>query len=386
MRVLFLIRSLELGGAEGQMALLARGLKARGHEVWVASFYAQGPLAAGLTAAGVEVIPLGKRGRWDWAGFFARLGREIKTRRPQVLYSFLDTPNLAAAMLRPRFPHLKVVWGVRASFMDLSRFGFFPAAMNRLTVLASPLASGIVVNSRAALDFHTGRGMPLRLVKVIENGVDTARFAPGEEGRAEVRREWGVGPDELLVGLAGRLDPMKDHPNFLKAAAIMAEAREDARFVCVGGGPTDYARRLKDMAASLGLAGRVVWAGERGDMPRAYRALDLAVSASYGESFPNAVAEAMASGLPVVVTRVGDSARAVAEADLAVPARDAEALAKACLAVLDIAAGERTALGLRLRERVVRRFSLEAMVAATERYLSWLLRAPALRSQPTRPE
>ncbi|MFZ5584426.1 MAG: glycosyltransferase [Thermodesulfobacteriota bacterium] len=374
-RLLLLSRSLELGGAERQLCLLAAGLKARGHQVDVACFYAQGPLMAELASAGVRVHPLGKSGRWDVLGAILALRRLAARLRPQALYSFLDTPNLLAALTRPLRPGLKVAWGVRASDMDLTRYGRFAALTARLLPHLAWGADVIIVNSQAGAEVAAARGLPAGKLVVIPNGIDTERFAPDPAAGAPVRAAWGVDPDETLVGLVGRIDPMKDHANFLRAMARVRERLPGLRLVCVGGGEAGLAE-LKALAASLGLADRLTWAGPRQDMPAVMNALDLCVLASaYGEGFPNVLGEAMACARPVATTRVGDAAWVVGRPELTAPPKDPAALAAACLGLLARPAAERQALGLALRRRVIEEFSLAAMVQASERVLCALIRA-----------
>lgn len=376
MRITLLTRSLELGGAERQLCLLAQGLKARGHDARVVSFYPGGPLTAMLTEAGVPVASPGKAGRWDLAGFAGRLAGLLRAGAPEVVYSFLDTPNLAAAWLKPWLRGAKVVWGVRASDMDLSRYDWFARLAGRLPALAAGGADLIIANSRAGAEQARLRGLPAAKLMVIPNGIDTARFFPDPAAGRVWRTHWGVAPGEDLVGVVARLDPMKDLPTFLGAAAIMREARPGSRFVVVGGGPADYAAGLKALGRELGLAGALTWAGPQTDMPGIMNALDLCVLPSaFGEGFPNVVGEAMACQVPCLVTEVGDAAWVVGEADLAVPPRQPEALAMAALSLLARTPEERAELGMRLRARVVERFSLEGMVAATERALAGVLAA-----------
>jgi glycosyltransferase involved in cell wall biosynthesis len=373
-RITLLTRSLELGGAERQLCLLARGLRERGHAVAVVSFYPGGPLTAMLDEAGVAVASPGKAGRWDLPGFAVRLAGLLRARAPEVVYSFLDTPNLAAAWLKPWLKGAKVVWGLRASDMDLSRYDWFARLMGRLPAFSAASADLIIVNSRAGAEQAGLRGLPMAKLTVIPNGIDTARFRPDPAAGRLWRARWGVAEGEDLVGLAARLDPMKDVPTFLGAAAIMREARPGSRFVVVGGGPADYAQGLEALGRELGLTGALTWAGAQTDMPGVMNALDLCVlSSAFGEGFPNVVGEAMACQVPCLVTKVGDAAWVVGEPDLAVPPRQPEELALAALAVLAQTPEQRAALGQRLRARVADNFSLEGMVAATERALAGVL-------------
>jgi hypothetical protein len=120
--VVLLIRSLALGGAQRQLVQLARGLKERGHRVTVGIFYSGGPLVAELEQAEVPVTKLGKGGRWNNLGFLLRLRRMIAALRPDVVYSFVGSANIFAALARPFVPDTKLVWSVRSSDMDLTRY------------------------------------------------------------------------------------------------------------------------------------------------------------------------------------------------------------------------------------------------------------------------
>ena len=138
-------------------------------------------------------------------------------------------------------------------------------------------------------------GFPEETMVVVHNGVDVKRFCPDAEAGKAVRREWEVKDDERLIGHVARMDPMKDHPAFLRAAGILAEERPAARFVCVGDGSEPRQRELRDLAKNLGLGDRLIWAGPRADIPAVFNALDILCSSSlYGEGFPNVLGEGMA--------------------------------------------------------------------------------------------
>ncbi|MDD4953251.1 MAG: glycosyltransferase, partial [Desulfovibrionaceae bacterium] len=276
MKILFLIRSLDPGGAERQLVNLANGLAARGHEVGLAVFYAGGVLEDQLR--GVRLLDLGKRGRWDVVGFLARVFGLLRAQRPDVVHGYLGTANVLCGLVKPFFPGLRAVFGLRASNMDLSRYDRLVRLSFALERRLSRLADRIVVNSASGLEHAAGLGFPRARMAVVKNGIDSALFRPDPEGRARVRREWGVGEAELLIGSAARLDPMKDHPTFLKAAARVRASGLAARFVCIGSGPPDAAQGLRALADSLGLGRGLIWAGLRRDMPAALSALDLACS------------------------------------------------------------------------------------------------------------
>ena len=369
-RLLLLARSLNQGGAQRQLVTLACGLRARGWDVAVARFYAGDRWEEELRHAGVTLYDLRKRGRWDVLAFLFRLGRLLRTERPTILHGYLSVPNLLAVLLRPLSPGTRIVWGIRASNMDLSHYDWLARLTFFLACRTACLADLIIVNSHAGRDYHIAHGYPRQKTLVIPNGIDTRRFQFDAAGRRRLRAEWGISSEAVLIGLVGRLDPMKDHPTFLRAAALLTLQDARCRFVCVGDGPPEYANKLRREARALGLDDRLIWAGSRDDMAAAYSAFDIACSSSYSEGLPNVVAEAMACGRPCVVTDVGDSAAVVGDTRWVVPPKDPAALCNALAPLLHLDPDDRSRLGVQARTRIVERFSVERMIEATSQALN----------------
>ena len=365
LRILFLIRSFGRGGAQRQLVTLATALHRAGWDVAVACFYGGDVFQRELVQAGVPVIDLRKRGRWDVAGFLWRLWRTLRTHDADVVHGYLTVGNLLALLAKLAHRHTRVVWGVRSAYMDRARYDRMARLTFRLSCLCARLADLVIVNSDAGAAHHAALGYPRDRMRTIPNGIDTQRFRFDADARARVRGEWHVPDDALLVGLIGRLDPMKDHPTFLAANARLAAHDPRWRFVCVGEGKAEYAATLHAQADELGLADRLIWAGPRGDMPAVYSALDVLASTSYGESFPNVVAEAMACGRPCVVTDVGDCARIVGDCGTVVAPRDPEGFAAAIENMLPSLANAEAANAMHAaaRKRIVDAYSLDALLA-----------------------
>lgn len=362
-KLAFLVRSLERGGSERQLVTLARALDKRIFEVTIFTFYGGGPLERELDGAGVRLVPLGKRGRWDLPGFLLRLARELRALRPDVVHGYLDIANLLALAAKPVLPSgASVVWGARSSDIDLARYDWPRRAGFRLERRLARFADRVIVNSHAGRAHLAAHGFPPEKLVVIQNGIDTERFRPDCAARARVRAEWGVAEGSILVGLVARLDPVKDHATFLRAASFAGARRPDARFVCVGGGAEGYRRQLEELSGRLGLAQKIRWAGVRADMPAVYNAFDVNVSSSLSEGFPNAVAEAMACGVPCVVTDAGDSAALVGDAKFVSAPGDAGALAANLLSII---ASDRRELGARARLRVESRWGVGRLAERT---------------------
>lgn len=367
--ILFLVRSLDRGGAERQLVVLAKGLARRGHAVAVAVFFGGGVYEAELAEADVRVINLGKQGRWDVLPFLNRLVRLLRKERPAVMHSYLGVPNILATVLKPLLPGIRIVWGVRASNVDLSRYDWLSRLAYSLECRLARFADCIIANSCAGKRYAVANGFPEGKIIVIPNGIDTTYFRFDSKGRQQVRSEWALGEDEMLVGLVARLDPMKDHPSFLEAASHIARGRHDVRFVCVGDGSADYVEAIKQQAVALGLIEQLIWAGARDNMPAVYSALDIATSSSFGEGFSNTIAEAMACGVPCVVTDVGDSAHIVGDLGSVVAPGDGSALAAAIQHLTNLPPAERRALGDAGRARIVSEFGLDRLVQRTEQAL-----------------
>ncbi|MCA1732485.1 MAG: glycosyltransferase, partial [Acidobacteria bacterium] len=234
MKVMFLIRSLGRGGAERYMVELAKGLRARGHEMRVVTFYPEGEFLEELVASGIEVVDLGKRGRWDMVGMVRRLWKIVGTWKPDVLYSWMPAENLTACLMKLSHRSVRLIWAVQSAWLRLDLYDRPTRLIYRLEPLAGRCADAIVANSRAGARTGAARGMPASRIEVIRNGVDCERFTRSPERAAEMRRSWGIPAERKVVGIVGRLDPVKDHATFVRAAAIVAKTRSDVDFVCIG--------------------------------------------------------------------------------------------------------------------------------------------------------
>lgn len=363
MRLAFLVRSLTCGGAQRQLVLLARELQARGHAVTVLVFYPGGYFEPELRAAGVAVQALGKRGRWDLAGFLPRLLGLLRQLKPDVLYSFLGTPNVTAALLKAGLPQTRVVFGVRGSESRLLEREQVGAAIDWAEARLSRAADLVIANSEAGRRNLLAAGWRARRVTVIENGIDTTSFRPDLAAGRRWRERLGVRDDELLIGMAARIDARKDHDTFLRAAALALRERPDMRFLCVGDGTREFGQAAAARGVAPELVQRTIFAGRVEEMMAIYNALDLATLSSESEGFPNVVGEAMACGVPCVVTDAGDSARIVGETGVVVPPRRPEALAAGWLTALG---WRRETKGQAARKRVTELFGVARLAEQTE--------------------
>lgn len=373
MKIVILARALDYGGAERQLVELAKGLHAAGHEVGVIAFYPGGPLEQVLRSSGVAVHSIGKRGRWDIVGFAFRLARRLRALRPEILHGYLGVPNIVAAVMLPLLPGSRLVWGIRTAEIDTSHYDLLHRLVYRIEAWLSRFCDLVIVNSQAGRQHAIEKGFPAERTVVIPNGIDVRSFYPDGSAGQRVRQQWHLLPTNVAIGFVARLDPLKDHNTFFRAAALLAEHRPDAKFVCVGDGPELYRETLRARTRELGIASRVIWEPGRSDIRDIYNAFDIVCSASVTEGFPNVVAEAMACGIPCVVTDAGDSAVIVGDTGVVVPRGDPCALAEGMERQLRRLEAEGNSLRSSVRERVVANFQVERLVERTTQKLQALV-------------
>jgi glycosyltransferase involved in cell wall biosynthesis len=363
--VLHLITGLGVGGAETLLLDLVRSMPEREFHHRVVALVGGGALQQRFQAAGIPVHDLGVARGWPDPRALPRLRALLRAERPEILQGWMYHANLlgtlAARALRPA---PRVIWGLHAAALDFSRYNPLTRVTTSLCARLSRWPAAVVANSEATRDYHVALGYHPAEWTVIYNGVDVRRFAPDPAARGSVRTELGIPDNAPLVGMFARWDPMKDHASFLHAAATLAAGHPLMHVVLAGQGVTADNAELAELTRTAGaLHGRLHVLGVRSDMPRLNAALDVAaVTSVSGESFSLACAEAMASAVPCVVTDLTFLPSLVGDTGIVVPRGRPDAVATGIERLLALGETERRALGARARDRIVARFSLEAMV------------------------
>ena len=304
----------------------------------------------------------------------SRLREIMRREEPEILYSFGGhATRFISWFAVSTIPGIKLVWGVRGSG---NRFHLLNNDIKYkiryyLEKRISAFIPMVIYNSDASFSFRDRKGHNYKKQLVIKNGFDTEKFKPDSEARNRMRREWRVSEREKLIGIAGRVIPAKGFHIFLKAAAFVLKERTDVRFVCVGDGDENYKMDLENLSRELQLTSHLIWAGFRSDMTSVFSSLDIFCSSSYAEGGPNVIGEAMACGVPCVVTDVGDSAKIVGDMGIVAPHNEPEMLAKGLLAMIERLPEIDPA---RIRARIVEDFTIERMVDETEKALQELLK------------
>lgn len=360
--VMHVITDLGSGGAQSTLLRLVSGSQKFRHVV--VSLADEGKLAPTLRSAGADVYALRMNRALPSPIAIFSLARHIRRDRPSLIQTWLYHADLIGVLAAGVARFKPVAWNLRCSNMELTRYRWATRAVLSVLIRLSSHADVAIANSEAGRRWHSELGYRPRRWELIPNGIDTFVYRPDAGARAKWRNRLGIKDRKILVGMAARHDPMKDHENMLRAAAKAARGQSDLAFVLAGRGVSRNDPRLAQLADSVGVPVHLI--DECDDLPGLNAALDIGVlSSAFGEGFPNVVAEIMATGVPCVVTDVGDAAAIVDATGLVIPPRDPEALAQA---VLTLAADStlRARLGEAARQRIAQRYKLSDMVSAYE--------------------
>ncbi len=297
-RLMFVIEALTVGGAERMVVDLANEFSRRGACVSVVCLSSLGELAVSLSSD-VSLHLLNKKRGIDLS-VVKRIRELVISQRAEVVNSHLWTANLWARLALYRLPvpivvteHNRDIWkGRHNRFID--------------RVLSHGTARLIAVSEDTANFYQHDVGIAQSLVCVVNNGVDTKRYAAGQGERL---RDQLIGDKQLLVGTVGRLASQKNHCRLVEAAAILKS--RDLSFQVVIAGEGAERARIESRIAELGVADCVTLLGERSDIPDLLAALDLFVLSSDREGHPLSALEAQSAGTPVVLTNAGGSADAI---------------------------------------------------------------------------
>jgi glycosyltransferase involved in cell wall biosynthesis len=361
-----IITGLEGGGAEGVLYRLVLNDADNTHTI--ISLIGGGRFGPLLREAGFAVYCLGMvRGRPSLRAFL-QLFRLLRRLSPDVVQTWMYHADLMGG-IAARFAGVRYVcWGIRNSNLD-------PVSSTRTTIrvanicafLSRWVPTRIICCSERAARVHHDMGYMPGKFRVIPNGYDLAEFAPSPALRAATRGELGIGQEDILVGMIARLDPQKDHANLFTALKQVASAGHNFFCILAGTGMERSNFSLIRQFEGSPCSDRMLLLGRREDIPALMNVMDINVlSSSFGEAFPNVLAEAMACGTPCVTTDVGDAASIVGDAGWVVPPRQSEMLAEAIMAAIyeqrdrDKWLQRQTAC----RARVEKNYSISAMVAA----------------------
>ena len=366
--VLHVIIGLSTGGAEIMLYnLLSKSNRQRFRSI-VVSLMDRGTLGDRIEELGIEVYCLNmKQGVPDPIAIW-KLNRLIARVKPSLIQGWMYHGNLAAQLVKTlSFSQIPILWGIHHSISSLSSEKKLSQLIIKIGARSSKSIDKIIFVSKNSKSQHEALGYTRENSCIIPNGFDTSLFKPSTEARLNFCIELGLPPDSCLIGSIARYHPMKDHANFIRAAALLASSFKNVHFILVGTDVEAKNNSLYQLIQNSGIENRVHLLGERKDISRITPALDiLSSSSAYGEAFPLVVGESMSCGVPCAVTDVGDSGWIVGDTGRVVPPKNSEALANAWREMILLGFAGRQKLGKIARARIIESFSLDSVVAQYE--------------------
>jgi glycosyltransferase involved in cell wall biosynthesis len=372
-KILKFITHFGVGGTERQFLYLTKGLDRSRFDIRVGCMARIGGFMKDVEALNVPIWEYKTHSLYSYRTVSAqyRLARDIRREGIQLIHAYGWYPNVFTIPAAAMATNCVTIASVR----DMGVFSDRPKMRSLTQTLACRFADCIVANSHAVRGWLMKQGISSTDIQVIPNGIVVPPRPASAEGLA-IRSELNIAPDAPVIGVISRLTRTKGLEFFLDAAASVAARFPSVRFLIVGESCSEpaYRTELQNRAAALNIQDRVIFTGQRNDVPKILREINISVLPSLSESFSNTVLESMANGLPVVATNVGGNPELILDGSsgILVPPRDARALAGAMTQLLESPELAKR-LGEAAREKVIKEFSLECTMGRTERLYMTLL-------------
>ena len=361
MKVLHIVTGLGQGGAERQLANL---VSVDPDESAVFSLKEPGKMANEVRGSGVPIYT-GNMRRLVSRAWIPKLRKAIREFRPDVVMGWMYHGNLAASLTRQLGHRGPILWNVRHSMHDIQ----YEKVSTRWVIRAgawwarSPVR--IVYNSSTAAKQHESLGYPSDKRIVLPNGFDLERFKPDPAVREARRVALGISGDRFLLGVVGRSHPMKNHLGWLKAFRMLVDDGLPVHCVMAGNRVAESDGPVVTAVREAGLESSVTLLPPTDSPESLYPALDLLVMPSlWGEGFPNVVGEAMACGVPAVVTPIGDAADVVGNTGFVCESVSAVDMSDSVLKACSKGHDGLSVLGSAARSRMEENYSIGAVVSS----------------------
>lgn len=376
-RITHLITGLDLGGAEMMLYKVLLQMKRDAFQAEVISMRDMGTLGEKITKLGIPVRTLNMRRGIPDPRALRRLVKILKRQPPDLIQSWMYHANLMGGIAAKLAGDIPIVWGIHHSNFD-------PKKSKRRTIwtmkagalLSSFVPHEIICCGEVPKRVHIEMGYDAKKTVVIPNGFDLTKFQPDPLARIAIRQELHIPADAPLIGLTARFHPKKDHRTFVEAAGLLHRVNPEVYFVLCGHGISEENQELRGWIEDAGISRNCRLLGVREDMAKLTAALDIASStSSYGEGFPIVLGEAMACGVPCVVTNVGDSPHLVGATGVVVAPNNPVELFKAWQYFLQLDPQTKLRLAREARCRIADNFSLPVIVGRYERVYERLVKA-----------
>ena len=360
-KVLHIITSLDADGAQNMLLKLCQHVSSDQFEFKILNMRGPTDFCEKFDGLGIEIEHLGMRRMIPSLSAVRKIAACIDSFQPDLIQGWMYHGNLAAIagrLLAARKP--PVLWNIRKA-TNLEDYKLMTRLTIRLGALCSASAAKVIYCGESIAEQHRKLGFSSGNMTIIPNGFDADRFVPSDESKRVLRKARGMAADAPVVGMTARYHPHKDHPNFLRMAAIVKASVPGVQFVLAGRGLDDNNSEIRSLAAELGVLGRLHLMGECCKVEALVPGFDVYCLSSVAEGFPNSLGEAMSCGVPCVTTSAGAAVEVVGNVGAVVPTRNPIKLATEVIRLLRLKPEARLQIGEQSRQRVIDRFSLTAV-------------------------
>ena len=359
MTILHIIVGLDVGGAESMLKRLIESDSAAIPSTVVVSLTSMGVIGEVLRVEGVKVHALGMSSALNFPMTLWRLVRLIRQYRPRIVQTWMYHADLLGGMAARLAGSCAVVWGIRSTTIPQGPLSVTYWLVRLCAICSHLIPHRIICCAKSAKEAHIKLGYAAHKMTVIPNGYDFSVFDRHSNSRAKARMELGFDVGEIVIGAVGRFDPLKDFHNLVIAASSLVAKRGNIKFLMIGRNIEWTNPTLRGWIEDVGLVKNFQLVGEQSDVPYFLSAMDIFCLSSVNEAFPNVVVEAMAMGLPCVVTRAGDAAEILGDDDFVVPVKDSVSLSDALLRMCDLDQEALRRLGERGARKVRAEYGIE---------------------------
>jgi len=361
MRVLHVITGLDVGGAERMLMRLVLSKPQDISKTMVVSLTTLGLIGKELQAHGVQVKNLGMSSSLSVPLALWRLTKIMNSFSPSIVQTWLYHADLFGGLAAKLAGITQVIWNVRSTAIPQGAFSITYWLIRLCAAGSYFIPDQIICCANSAKIAHIELRYAAHKMIVIPNGYDFSAFELPSSSRAKARLKLEFADHDIVIGVVGRFDPLKDFKNFVTAASYIAPKCIDVKFLMVGRGNQRSNVILYRWIEEAGLVSKFKLVGEQSDVAFYLSAMDIFCLSSANEAFPNVVVEAMAMGLPCVVTRAGDAVDILGDDDFVVPARDSASLSVALLRMCRLDPFDRQILGERNAKKVRKEYEIESI-------------------------
>ena len=359
MKILHIIIGLNVGGAEIMLKRLVQSnLDNKGLEHEVISLTQLGVIGIQLENMGIRVTVLNVRSIFSVPLAFFKLVKIIKNTKFSVVQTWMYHADLLGGLASFFAGNRNIVWNIRGSSIPQQGLSLTGVLIKVCAMLSYKLPKKIICCAEAARSAHVIKGYAQSKMVVINNGYDLDDYHV-RQGREAERLNLGISDDEIVIGIVGRFDALKDYNNFISAANELLKEFSNVKFLMVGKGLNNENHELTRMVENDNTLDSFLFMGESNNVNKYLAIMDIYCMSSSKEGFPNVVCEAMAMQVPCVATNAGDAKDIVGDTGIIVPIKDSSALAMGLRTMINYDTKKKLKLGKLARARIGRNYSIE---------------------------